>query len=103
GADTADYVIVDVSGFDYVGAFPDPVAFRPLLRHLVDTRPLVAVEEGLALFGRGAPSADTVTRLVNLRRTSAPEAKLAGQFGLEASAVTPTRVAPRANVRARYS
>src|SRR5881296_4636392 len=41
GVDRADYVIVDVSGFDYVGPSPDPEAFRLLLRHLVDTRPLV--------------------------------------------------------------
>ena len=103
GVDRADYVIVDVSGFDYVGASPDPEAFRPLLRRLVETRPLVAVEDGLALFGRGAPSADTAARLVNLRQTSAADAELAGQFALVASAVTPTRVAPRANLRARYS
>src|SRR5213594_740142 len=103
GVDRADYVIVDVSGFDYVGASPDPEAFRPLLRRLVETRPLVAVEDGLALFGRGEPSANTVARLVNLRQISAGDAKLAGQFALVASAVTPTRVAPRANLRARYS
>ncbi len=103
GVDRADYVIVDVSGFDYVGASPDPEAFRPLLRRLVETRPLVAVEDGLALFGGGEPSANTVARLVNLRQISAADAKLAGQFALVASAVTPTRVAPRANLRAHYS
>jgi uncharacterized membrane protein len=103
GVDKADFVIVDVSGFDYVGASPDPEAFRPLLRRLVDARPLAAVEDGLALFGRGEPSADTVARLVNLRQISAADAQLAGQFALVASAVTPTRVAPRANLRARYS
>jgi len=101
--DRADFVIVDVSGLDYIGSSPDPEAFRPLLRRLVETRPLVAVEDGLALFGRGEPSADTVARLVNLRQTSAADAKSAGQFALEATAVTPTRVAPRANLRARYS
>jgi uncharacterized membrane protein len=103
GVDRADYVIVDVSGFDYVGPSPDPEAFRPLLRRLVDTRPLVVVEDGLALFGRGEPSADTVARLVNLRQGSAPDAESTGQFTLVASVVTPTRVAPRANLRARYS
>jgi hypothetical protein len=41
--------------------------------------------------------------LVKLRQTSAADAESAGQFGLVASAVTPTRVAPRANLRARYS
>ncbi|HZC66980.1 MAG TPA: hypothetical protein VE201_00005, partial [Nitrospirales bacterium] len=61
------------------------------------------VEDGLALFGRGVPSADTVSRLVNLRKTSTVDAESAGQLALEASAVTPTRVAPRANLRARYS
>jgi uncharacterized membrane protein len=103
GVDRADYVIVDVSGLDYVGSSPDPEAFRPLLRRLVEARPLVAVEDGLALFGRGEPSADTVARLVNLRQTSTADAESAGQFGLVASAVTPTRVAPRANLTARYS
>jgi len=101
--DRADFVIVDVSGLDYIGSSPDPEAFRPLLRRLVETRSLVAVEDGLALFGRGEPSADTVARLVNLRQTSAADAESAGQFALEASVVTPTRVAPRANLRARYS
>src|SRR2546428_6830347 len=89
--DRADFVIVDVSGLDYIGSAPDPEAFRPLLRRLVETRPLIAVEDGLALFGRGEPSADTVARLVNLRQTSAADAKSAGQFALEATAVTPTR------------
>jgi len=103
GLDRADFVIVDVSGLDYIGSSPDPEAFRPLLRRLVEARPLVAVEDGLALFGRGKPSVDTVARLVNLRQTSAADAESAGQFALVASAVTPTRVAPRANLRARYS
>ncbi|TLY39724.1 MAG: DUF2079 domain-containing protein, partial [Nitrospirae bacterium] len=103
GVDRADYVIVDVSGLDYIGSAPDPEAFRPLLRGLVETRPLVAVEGGLALFGHGEPSADTVARLVNLRKTSTVDAKLAGQLALEASLITPTQVAPRANLRARYS
>jgi uncharacterized membrane protein len=103
GVDWADYVIVDVSGLDYVGSSPDPEAFRPLLRRLVETRPLVSVEDGLALFGRGEPSADTGTRLVNLRQASPSDAKPIGQFLLVASTVTPSRVAPRANLRARYS
>jgi hypothetical protein len=102
-ADRADYVIVDVSGLDYIGSSPDPEAFRPLLRHLVETRPLVVVEDGLALFGHGEHSVDTVAQLVNLRQTSAVQAESAGQFALVSSAVTPTRVAPRANLRARYS
>ena len=103
GADRADYVVVDVSGLDYVGPSPNPDAFRPLLRRLVETRPLIAVEDGLALFGSGEPTADTVARLVNLRQSSAAGAEPAGQFALVASAVTPTRVAPRANLRSRYS
>jgi uncharacterized membrane protein len=103
GLDRADFVIVDVSGFDYVGAAPDPEVFRPLLRRLVETRPLVAVEDELALFGRGEPSAGTVARLVNLRRASSLDARPPGQFALVASTVTPSRVAPRANLRARYS
>jgi uncharacterized membrane protein len=103
GVDRADFVIVDVGGLDYIGSSPQPEAFRPLLRRLVETRPLISVEDGLALFGRGEPSKDTVARLVNLRRASSLEARPAGQFALVASTVTPTRVAPRANLRARYS
>src|SRR5437867_655052 len=103
GLDRADYVILDVSGLDYIGSSPNPEAFRPLLRRLVETRPLVTVQDGLALFGRGEPSADTVARLVNLRQTSGVDAESAGQFALVACAVTPTRVAPRAMLRARYS
>src|SRR5437879_2656487 len=103
GMDRADYVIVDVSGLDYIGSSPDPEAFRPLLRRLVETRPLVVVEDGLALFGRGEPSADTVARLVNLRQASPRDATPVGQFLLVARAVIPTQVAPRANLRARYS
>ena len=103
GMDRADYVIVDVSGLDYIGSSPDPEAFRPLLRRLVETRPLVVVEDGLALFGHGEPSADTVARLVNLRQASPPDATPVGQFLLVARAVIPTQVAPRANLRARYS
>src|SRR5437879_3164983 len=91
GMDRADYVIVDVSGLDYIGSSPDPEAFRPLLRRLVEARPLVAVQDGLALFGRGEPSADTVARLVNLRQTSAADAESAGRLALVASTVTPTR------------
>src|SRR2546425_9372974 len=34
GADTADFVLVDLSGLDYVGRAPYPEAFRPLLRRL---------------------------------------------------------------------
>src|SRR5438132_1206947 len=103
GMDRADYVIVDVSGLDYIGSSPDPEAFRPLLRRLVETRPLVVVEDGLALFGHGEPSADTVARLVNLRQASPPDATPVGQFLLVARAVIPTQVAPRASLRARYS
>src|SRR5437016_11334815 len=87
GVDRADYVIVDVSGLDYIGSAPDPEAFRPLLRRLVDTRPLVAVEGGLALFGHGKPSADTVARLVNLRQASPPDAMPVGQSLLVPGAV----------------
>jgi len=103
GADRADYIVVDVGGLDYVGPSPDSEAFRPLLRRLVQTRPLVAVEDGLALFGRGEPSANTVARLVNLRQASPSDAKPVGQFLLVAHSVTPTQVAPRANLQARYS
>src|SRR5207245_903256 len=56
GLDTSDFVLVDVGGLDYIGSSPDHEAFRPLLHRLVEARPLVAVEDGLALFGRGEPS-----------------------------------------------
>jgi uncharacterized membrane protein len=103
GVSLADYVIVDVSGLDYIGSSPDPEAFRPLLRRLVETRPLVVVEDGLALFGRGEPSADTVMRLMNLRQASPRDATPVGQFLLVARTVIPTQVAPRSMLRARYS
>jgi hypothetical protein len=103
GKDTADLVLVDVHGRDYVGAAPNPEAFRPLLRSLVETRPLVAIEDGLALFGRGAPSPGTVMRLLNLRPMAASGAPQAGELALGTAALTPSRVAPRANLRGRYT
>ena len=103
GADTADFVLVDVGGLDYVGSSPDPEAFRPLLRHLVDTRPLVAIEDGLALFGRGKPSPDTVGRLVKLRQAATADTRLAGAFALMAASVMPTRLAPREHLHVHYT
>ncbi len=103
GADTADLVLVDMGGRDYVGAAPNPEAFRPLLRSLVESRPLVASEDGLALFGRGAPSPDAAGRLVGLRALSVPNARPAGAFTLAAAEVSPLRLAPRENLRARYT
>jgi uncharacterized membrane protein len=103
GADTADFVLVDVGGLDYIGPFPKPELFRPLLRRLVETRPLVAVEDGLALFGRGEPSPDTIARLVNLRTVPGTHVGTAGNFALAAASVNPSRAAPRTTLRARYT
>ena len=104
GADTADLVLVDAGGLDYVGPSPNPEAFRPLLRKLAATRPMLVLEDGLALFGRGKPSQDAaVARLVNLRAASAPNARPAGEFALMTASVTPARAAPRANLLARYT
>src|SRR5881296_2140611 len=91
GVDRADYVIVDVSGFDYVGPSPDPEAFRLLLRHLVDTRPLVAFEDDLALFGQGVPSEETVAKLVNLRVAPVSNGRPVGEFLLIAVSLAPSR------------
>ena len=103
GVDTADFVLVDVGGRDYVGAAPNPAAFRPLLRSLVEGRPLIATEDGLALFGQGAPSPNAVGRLVALRTLSVPNARPAGALTLAAAEVSPLRLAPRENLRARYT
>ncbi|TAL12095.1 MAG: DUF2079 domain-containing protein [Nitrospirae bacterium] len=103
GVDTADFVFVDVGGLDYVGPSPQPEAFSPLLRRLVDTRPLVVVKDGLALFGRGEPSPDAGTRLVALRAVSMPEIRRVGEMTLVSGSVTPSLAAPREYLRARYT
>jgi len=103
GADTADFVLVDVGGLDYVGPSPSPEAFRPLLRRLVESRPLIAIEDGLALFGRGTPSPNAVARLVNLRPAPTMDARPAGELSLIAASVMPIRTAPRGNLRASYT
>jgi uncharacterized membrane protein len=103
GVDTAEFVLLDVGGRDYVGAAPNPETFRPLLRSLVESRPLVAVQDGLALFGQGKPSPDGVARLVALRAVPAPDARPAGAFALVAGSVHPSRLAPREHLRARYT
>jgi uncharacterized membrane protein len=100
--DAVDLVLVDVAGRDYVGAMPDTVAFRPLLRSIVATRPLLTVAGGLALFGRGAPSPDAAPRLFNLRRETAPGSRPAGSLSLVAADAAPSRVAPRESVQVRY-
>ncbi len=103
GLDTSDFVLVDVGGLDYVGSSPNPEVFRPLLHRLVDTRPLVVVKDGLALFGRGEPSPDAVVRLVDLRIIPLSTARRAGDFMLVAGSVTPSHVAPREYLRPRYT
>jgi uncharacterized membrane protein len=103
GKDTADFVLVDVSGLDYVGATPNSETFRPLLRSLIDTRPLAALEDDLALFARGAPLPETVPRLARLRTSPSAVGRAAGDFALVASAITPSRLAPRELLRARYT
>jgi hypothetical protein len=103
GWQTADVVLVDISGRDYVGPTPRSDAFRPLLRSLVETRRLLAVEEGLAAFDRGAPSPDAVARLIGLRAGPVGGSRAAGDLGLVAAQVTPTEVAPRENLQVRYT
>lgn len=101
GWETADIVLVDVAGRDYVGAMPDSDAFRPLLRTLVETRRLLAVDDGLAAFGRGAPSPDAVARLIGLQAGPAPAA--AGGPSLIAARVESDALAPRETLRIRYA
>jgi len=103
GFDTADFVLVDLSGLDYVGRAPKPEAFRPLLRRLVEARPLVAFEDDLALFGQGVPSQATVAKLINLRPTPASNARPVGEFMLIGVSLAPSRLAPREYLRARYT
>jgi hypothetical protein len=103
GKDTAELVLVDLGGLDYVGAAIRPQAFRPLVLSLVETRPLIAVVDGLALFGRGTPSPDAGARLVNLRPEEAVGGRMAGALTLRAASVVPSRVTPRASLRARYT
>src|SRR5437870_744308 len=95
GADTADFVLVDLSGLDYVGRAPNPEAFRPLLRRLVEARPLVAFEDDLALFGQGVPSQETVAKLVNLRVAPVSNGRPVGEFLLIAVSLASSRLAPR--------
>lgn len=101
GWETADIVLVDIAGRDYVGAMPDSDAFRPLLRTLVETRRLLAVDDGLVAFGRGAPSPDAVARLIGLQAGPAPAA--AGGPSLIAARVESDALAPRETLRIRYA
>ena len=103
GFETDDFVLVDLSGLDYVGRSPNPEAFRPLLRRLVEARPLVAFEDNLALFGRGVPSQETVAKLVNLRVAPVSNGRPVGEFMLIAASLTPTLIAPRENVHTHYT
>jgi uncharacterized membrane protein len=103
GWETADVVLVDVTGRDYVGAAPNSEAFRPLLRALVETRTLLAVEDGLAAFGRGAPSPDAVARLIGLRAGPAPGPGAEDSPSLAAARVEQDVLAPRETLRVRYA
>jgi uncharacterized membrane protein len=103
GWQTADIVLVDVGGRDYVGPTPRSDAFRPLLRSLVETRRLVAVEDGLAAFDRGAPSPDAVARLIGLRAGPATGPRAAGSSSLVGTRVEPDTLAPRETLRIRYT
>jgi len=103
GWETADVVLVDVGGRDYVGAAPNSDAFRPLLRALVETRTLLAADDGLAAFGRGAPSPDAVARLIGLRAGPAPGPGAEGSPSLAAARVEQDVLAPRETLRVRYT
>ncbi len=98
-----DFVLVDVHGRDYVWARPVPARFDALLGGLIATRPLLVVHDGLALFGRGAPSPDAVARLVRLGVPSAIASRSAGEMELVSVELTPGRVAPRENAWLRYT
>jgi uncharacterized membrane protein len=103
GWETADIVLVDIAGRDYVGAAPRSDAFRPLLNTLVETRRLLAVDDGLAAFDRGAPSSESVARIIGLRAASATAARDAGSPTLAAARVGPDVLAPRETLRVRYT
>lgn len=103
GWDTADVVLVDIDGREYVGAAPKPEAFRTLLRDLVHTRNLLAIDDGLAAFGRGAPSPDAVTRLFDLRVTPVAGRRARASPRLMSARVEPEALAPRETVRVQYT
>ncbi len=103
GWETADLVLIDVSGQNYVGAASNAERFRPLLHALVKTRRLVTVEDGLAAFDRGAPSSDTRARLTGLRGGPAGGSRPAGSLDLGAAHVTPAELAPREALQVRYT
>ena len=103
GWETADVVLVDIGGRDYVGPTPRSDAFRPLLRSLVETRRLLAIEDGLAAFDRGVPSPDAVARLIGLRAGPVSGPRAAGSLRLVGVRVEPDALAPRENLRVRYT
>ncbi len=103
GLDASDFVLLDVSGFDYIGPALDPPAFRRFLLRAVETRHLVAAADGLALFDRGKPSPETVAKLVNLRDGTALRGARAGILSLAAAQIAPARLAPRSFLRAHYT
>jgi hypothetical protein len=103
GWDTADLVLVDIGGRDYVGPSPSPEAFRPLMRSLVATRELLAIEDGLAVFGRGVPSPDAVARLSNLRTEPTNGIRTAGSLGVVVARLEPDAIAPRESFQVRYT
>lgn len=103
GWETADFVVVDVAGREYVGAVPNADAFRPLLQALVKTRRLVRIEDGLAVFDRGTPSPDAFARLVGLRVGPPSGHRAAGDLSLVAVNATPAALAPRERLTVRYT
>jgi uncharacterized membrane protein len=103
GMDSTDLVLVDVAGLDYVGASLNSAEFSKLLRQIVTTRPLIASLDGLALFGRGAPSGTTPRRLVNLRPQANLEGRQSGLLSFGETAVFPHRLAPRETIRIHYT
>jgi uncharacterized membrane protein len=103
GWETADLVLVDVSGREYVGAQQNPDAFPPLLHALVETKRLLLIEDGLAVFGRGTPSSDTATRLTALRAEPVLGAQAAGDLSLVVVHLTPGEIAPREKLQVQYT
>jgi len=103
GWQKADIVLVDIGGRDYVGPSPSPDAFRPLLRSLVETRRLLTIEDGLAVFGRGVPSPDAVATLSGLRGGPTTGIRNAGSLGVVAARLEPGALAPRESLQIRYT
>jgi uncharacterized membrane protein len=103
GWESADMVLVDLAGREYVGAAPNADLFRPLLRTLVTTRRLAHLHDHLAVFDRGAPSPDAAARLFALRHGPAHGPEVAWAMMPVAVHTAPADLAPREHLTVRYT